>query len=106
MSMPGTQAHQPQSHYLQPELDTLATEDESLWHFVQRASLDGVWFWDLEQPEHLYLSPEYWKCLGYDPATREHSPQAFLEVIFDDDLPKVMDNLERHYADASVPYEQ
>ena len=77
-----------------------------MWNFVQRASLDGIWYWDLENPENLWISPEYWHCLGIDPATRKHAPEEFVKVVFEEDLPKVMDNLERHYADPSVPYEQ
>ncbi len=93
-------------HYLDAELNDLFTRDAALWHYIQQASLDGVWFWDLQRPEHLYISPEYWHVLGIDPSSREHSPDEFIKVVFDDDLPNIMDNLERHYADPSVKYEQ
>jgi len=74
--------------------------------FVQSASLDGVWYWDLEKPDNLWISPEYWECLGIDPTTRKHAPEEFISVVFEEDLPNIIDNLERHYADPSVDYEQ
>lgn len=96
----------PSPHYLANELNELAQADTVLWGFIQRASLDGVWYWDLENPENLYISPEYWQCLGIDPATRRHSPDEFVDVVFPEDLPNIMTNLEQHYANPDVPYEQ
>lgn len=93
-------------HYLATELNELAAADSMLWGFIQRASLDGVWFWDLTKPDQLYISPEYWHCLGIDPATRAHRPDEFIDVVFPEDLPNIMKNLEDHYADPNVPYEQ
>ena len=94
------------SHYLENELSNLFKVDEDMWTFVQQASLDGVWYWDLERPDNLWISPEYWHCLGYDPATKKHSPEEFAKAVFDEDLPNVMSSLERHYSDPSVPYEE
>jgi len=94
------------SHYLENELSNLFKVDEDMWTFVQQASLDGVWYWDLERPDNLWISPEYWHCLGYDPATKKHSPEEFAKAVFDEDLPNVMSSLERHYSDSSVPYEE
>jgi len=94
------------THYLEAEINSLFQSDNNMWNFVQRASLDGIWYWDLERPENLWLSEEYWQCLDIDPATREHSPEEFISVVFEEDLPKILDNLERHYADPSVTYEQ
>lgn len=95
-----------EKHYLHKELDALIMQSPDLWNFVQQSSLDGVWYWDLENPDHEWMSPEYWKSLGIDPSSKEHDPKEFLEVIFEEDLASVVDNLERHYADPSVPYEQ
>lgn len=93
-------------HYLEAEISSLFESGDGMWAFVQEASLDGVWYWDLEQPENLWLSPDYWRCLGIDPSTRKHSPEEFISVVFEEDLPKIMDNLERHYNDPLVPYDQ
>lgn len=94
------------THYLEQELTDFFKADTEIWNFFQRHSLDGVWYWDLEEPDNLWVSPEYWHLLGMDPATKKHSPDEFTKVVFAEDRDKVMDNLERHFADASVPYEQ
>ena len=93
-------------HYLEAELGDLFRVNDEMWRFVQEASLDGVWYWDLQDTDNLWISPEYWESLGIDPATRRHSPEEFVDVVFEEDLPKILDNLERHYADPSVKYEQ
>jgi signal transduction histidine kinase/CheY-like chemotaxis protein len=93
-------------HYLEAELSDLFAAEKDTWNFVQSASLDGVWYWDLEKPDNLWISPEYWDCLGIDPATRKHTPEEFIDVVFPEDLPNIMKNLEQHYADKSVVYEQ
>jgi PAS domain S-box-containing protein len=93
-------------HYLESELTDLFDSQTDTWRYIQSASLDGVWYWDLENPDNLWISPEYWECLGIDPASRKHSPEEFIKVVFEEDLPNIIDNLERHYADPSVVYEQ
>ena len=93
-------------HYLETELSHLFESEHDTWRFVQSASLDGVWYWDLENPDNLWISPEYWECLGIDPKERMHSPAEFIDVVFEEDLPKIMENLEQHYADPTVVYEQ
>lgn len=93
-------------HYLEAELDQLFQSDTDMWNFVQQASLDGVWYWDLENPDTLWISPEYWKCLGYNPAEKQHSPSEFINVVYKEDLQNILDNLNDHYADPSILYEQ
>ncbi len=93
-------------HYLEQELDLLFKEDERMWHFVQHGSLDGVWYWDLEDPTVEWISPEFWHLLGIDPATKEHCPSAWQELIFPEDLEIALRNFDAHCADPSLPYDQ
>ncbi|MEQ9427725.1 MAG: ATP-binding protein [Phycisphaerales bacterium] len=93
-------------HYLGRELDELITRNPHMWSFLQEASLDGVWYWDLEDRDNLWISPEYWRLLGIDPATREHRPEEFVKVVFEEDFHAVMESLERHFADPAVPYSE
>ncbi|MDP7110325.1 MAG: hypothetical protein QGH45_00105 [Myxococcota bacterium] len=39
-------------HYLEAELQRLVSEDPAIFRFLQAGSLDGVWYWDREHPEH------------------------------------------------------
>ncbi len=93
-------------HYLEAELEDRLLNDPTIWDFIRRSSLDGVWFWDLENPEHEWMSPEFWKTLGFDPATKPHLADAWQDLINPKDLELATINAERHIADPNVPYDQ
>lgn len=38
-------------HYLEAELIQLFRENSEIYEFIGAAALDGLWFWDLENPE-------------------------------------------------------
>jgi hypothetical protein len=53
-------------HYLQEELYDLVKSDSAIFDFIQESSLDGIWYWDLVNPEEEWMSPKFWSVLGYD----------------------------------------
>ncbi len=93
-------------HYLEAELEERLARDPAIWAFIRRTSLDGVWFRDLESPEHEWMSPEFWQTLGYDPVGKPHMSQAWQDIIHPDDLIKATENLARHIADPAFEYDQ
>lgn len=93
-------------HYLRTELNELFRSDDAMWSFVQQGSLDGVWYWDLENPANEWMSPEMWRLLGIDPATKRHDPAEWQDLIFQDDLKVALENFQLHCADPSHPYDQ
>ncbi|MEL7093403.1 MAG: PAS domain-containing sensor histidine kinase [Pseudomonadota bacterium] len=93
-------------HYLESELNNLIQSDPKMWSFLQQGSLDGVWYWDLENPEAEWMSPEMWRLLGIDPATKRHDPAEWQDLIFQDDLQVALQNFEKHCADPDHPYDQ
>ncbi|MEL7460065.1 MAG: PAS domain-containing protein [Pseudomonadota bacterium] len=97
---------QPKKHYLEAELEELLQSDISIWSFLREGSLDGVWYWDLENPDHEYMSPEFWRTFGYDPATKKHLVSEWMDLIFPDDLELAKENLGAHIADPAHPYDQ
>lgn len=56
-----------ENNYLKSELYNLVQNDNSIFEFIQSGSLDGIWYWDLENPEQEWMSPKFWQTLGYDP---------------------------------------
>ena len=56
-----------QRNYLEKELYKLVCADHSIFEFLHRGSLDGIWYWDLDNPENEWMSPQFWTTLGYDP---------------------------------------
>lgn len=92
-------------HYLEAELDDLIHQND-VWQFLRAGSLDGVWYWDLENPANEWMSPELWDLLGIDPATKAHDPAEWQNLIHPDDLKAAIANFEAHCADPDHPYDQ
>lgn len=93
-------------HYLKKELDTLVSGDPATWQFIQQGSLDGVWYWDLENPDNEWMSPEFWQLFGINPDERTHNPSQWQDIIFKEDLEVALENFNRHCEDADHPYDQ
>lgn len=93
-------------NYLEKELYKKIRSDSSLFDFIQSGSLDGIWYWDLERPENEWMSPKFWETLGYNPREKKHLSSEWQDLIFQEDLEKVEENLEKHYEDASYPFDQ
>lgn len=95
-----------ESHYLKDELYALVASDPQIFEFLQNASLDGLWYWDLESPEHEWMNPGFWKLLGYEPRDKKHLAAEWQNLINPDDLKEALNNFHAHCADPSHPYDQ
>ena len=93
-------------HYLQEELYRLVGEEPSIFDFLQSSSLDGLWYWDLEQPENEWMNPRFWEVLGYDPAKMPHKAEAWQDLIFPEDRALALANARAHFEDPAFPYDQ
>lgn len=94
------------THYLKKELYDLIKKDERIFDFIQEGSLDGLWYWDLENPDNRWMSPRFWEILGYDPNEMPNKTSAWQDIIHPDDLNVVLDNFQKHATDPSHPYDQ
>lgn len=101
-----TKSESESRHYLEAELYDLAKRDSGVFDFLQGGSLDGIWYWDLENPEHEWMSPRLWEVLGYDPADQPHLASAWQDVIDPHDLQVAIASFERHRDDPSHPYDE
>ena len=95
-----------EKNYLKEELYHLIQTDAAIFEFIQSGSLDGIWYWDLENPEHEWMSPKFWETLGYDPAEKNHLASEWQDIINEDDLKLSSENLRRHLEDPGYPYDQ
>lgn len=95
-----------EKHYLHVELDEALQKDTVIWEFLRAGSLDGVWYWDLENPENEWMSPEFWQLFGIDPKTKQHKPSEWQDLIFPEDGQIALENFEKHLADPTHPYDQ
>ncbi len=93
-------------HYLAKELYDLVRSDSSIFDFLQAGSLDGIWYWDLENPENEWMSERFWEVFGYDPTSKEHKASEWQHMIHPDDLQTALENFNAHCADPNHPYDQ
>jgi PAS domain S-box-containing protein len=91
--------------YLKEELYALVKEDAFIFDFIQESALDGLWYWDLTNPEEEWMNPRFWKTLGYDPEKMPHKVSAWQDIIFQDDLADVQESVTKHFADPNFPYD-
>jgi PAS domain S-box-containing protein len=93
-------------NYLQKELYEKVRADEAIFNFLQESVLDGLWYWDLENPEDEWMNPRFWTTLGYDPDKMPHKASAWQDIINREDLNTAIDNFQKHCADPNHPYDQ
>jgi len=93
-------------NYLKTELYDLLKKDSKVFDFIQEAALDGLWYWDLENPENEWMNPKFWQVLGYDPAEMPHKSAAWRSIIHPEDLKLATNNFIQHCEDPSVAYDQ
>ncbi|WP_264211416.1 PAS domain-containing sensor histidine kinase [Leisingera thetidis] len=93
-------------HYLKRELYDLVKKEDVIFDFLQIGSLDGLWYWDLENPEHEWMSPEFWRLFGVDPDSKQHFASEWQDLIHPDDLAVALENFQKHLADPDHPYDQ
>lgn len=94
------------NHPLKQELYKLIQTDISYFEFIQSGSLDGMWYWDLENPENIWMSPRFWELLGYDPKEKKHLSSEWQDIIFAEDLKIATENFYKHLEDSRHPYDQ
>lgn len=95
-----------EENYLKEELYALIKKDDHIFDFIQKSSLDGLWFWDLDNPENEWMNSKFWTTLGYDPKKMPHSASAWQNIINKEDLEVVFLNFTKHCKDPSHPYDQ
>ena len=93
-------------NYLQKELYELIQTDPSIFEFLQEGSLDGIWYWDLENIEQEWMSPRFWELLGYDPGEKQHLAKEWQDIVDPDDLLVALDNFNKHLENPDHPYDQ
>ncbi len=94
------------NHYLKKELYELIKTDERIFDFIQESSLDGMWYWDLENPEEEWMNPKFWSVLGYDHSKMPHTPAAWQHIIHPEDLKLATENFIKHCENPAHPYNQ
>ena len=66
----------------------------------------GIWYWDIENPEQEWMSPQFWATLGYDYNEKKHLASEWQDLINPEDLQVALDNFKKHCEDPNHPYDQ
>jgi len=93
-------------NYLQKEFYELIKAETNIFDFIQDISLDGLWYWDIENPENEWMNPKFWLTLGYNPDEMPHKASAWQHIIHPDDLKVAIDNFNKHCENSNHPYDQ
>lgn len=93
-------------NYLETEFFERIKKDSELFDFIQESSLDGIWYWDLEHPEHKWMSNRLWKTFGIDPATKHHLTSELQAIINQDDSKASLNNFRNHLNEPNFAYDQ
>lgn len=93
-------------HYLKEELYRRVSADPAIFEFLQAGSLDGIWYWDVENPTEEWMSPRLKEVFGYEDSEVPDTSAWWQEHIFPEDLAVTLDNFQKHCADPKHPYDQ
>ena len=94
------------NHYLENELYDLVKTDNTIFDFIQEASLDGIWYWDLDNPEEEWMSPKFWSVLGYDYKVMPHKPSSWHNIVNVEDLKLANELIIKHFENPEIPFDQ
>lgn len=93
------------NHYLKKELYELIKTDDTIFEFIQESSIDGMWYWDLDNPDDQWMSPKFWSILGYDYKVMPHKASAWHDIINPDDFKLANELHIKHCENPGSPYD-
>lgn len=92
-------------NYLEQEFYELIKKENPIFEFLQQSSLDGLWFWDLENPKLGWMNEKFWAELGYSPDQIPVGNSSWQNVVHEEDLEASYENFNKHLEDPNHPYD-
>ncbi|MCG8700434.1 MAG: PAS domain-containing protein, partial [Bacteroidales bacterium] len=98
------------SDRLKDELYELIKKDERVFSFIQEGSLDGIWYWDLKNPENEWYNVRFSRVLGYNPSELQDNYKAWKNIVYQEDIAvakkKIQDYIQnpQHYLEFELRY--
>lgn len=93
------------TRYLEEECRALFS-DRSAVDAFSGAMFDGLWCWDLQNPENHWVSPTFWQALGHDAKRLAQNPSAWRNLVFHEDLEACTRDCVKRCADPSYAYDE
>ncbi len=84
----------------------LIKADNSIFDFIQEASLDGIGYWNSENRESIWMNPKFCATLGYQPDEIPDNTSAWQNIIHPDDLKSFTNNFNKYCEKPSNTYHE
>ncbi|MBB1193976.1 hypothetical protein DNC80_09905 [Flavobacterium sp. SOK18b] len=92
--------------YLKTELYELIKQDNSIFDFIQETALDGLSYWDIENPENSYMNPKFWSKLGYNYNDLPSHYNSWKNIVNKDDAKLLQEVIIKNISTVDFVYEQ
>lgn len=83
-------------HYLRTELYERVARDATLFDFLHEASLDGIWYLDVTNPDEMWVSHRFEETFGLGPGEMSPAGAWWRASIHPDDRDELVAALTRH----------
>jgi len=93
--------HQQQMDYLKKELHRIISERRDVFELIHESAPDGFWFWDLNEPEALWISPAFANTIGLNGRQTNLNGGKWMERIHPEDR-NAMEKWIRTYVNGEV----
>ncbi|HEX8348905.1 MAG TPA: PAS domain-containing sensor histidine kinase [Hymenobacter sp.] len=93
-------------NYLREELYELQKADDIIFDFIQEYSLAGLWYWDLNHPEHKWANSRFWKTVDHPSEAPPEGAEAWQAIVNQEDLIAINKRVEECIAAQSYTYAQ
>lgn len=84
---------------LQFEFEGWLGNDSQFFNFLDQDVLDGLWYWNLENPENGILNDKFWALLGYGPLFLKNDKVGWTSLIDEENLQIITDAYKNHLLD-------
>lgn len=91
---------------LQSEIIELINTEDSIFDFIQEASIDSFWYLDLVTKENQWTSPKFWKSLGYNPTETQINSFSWKDYVDKADYKLAIQNINKILANPNLTFEQ
>lgn len=91
---------------MKEELYRLITQDSAVFDFIQKNTLDGLWYWNLENREEVWINDKFWETLGYESEERPQKITDLIALVHPEDLKMAKEKFAKHLLHPNFPVEQ
>ena len=81
---------------LQQEFEAWIKNESPFFNLMGQDVLDGLWYWDLNQPSNGVLNDKFWNLLGYDSSSLDRETVDWLSLIDQQNLQLIIAAYNNH----------